>query len=104
MTPDELETASKARAKRNQRRITMLAVVTLFVLFGFAGILQRQQLDLSGYVHQMCLQRQDEVIKTNANWEGLAKIEQHNRFIDAQIRNERLAMYHGAELTVPDCT
>jgi hypothetical protein len=110
MTPDEADARSMGRAKMNRARLYVLGGFVLVAMFTGAGLLQYQQRQLADLIdeqavaaHQMCISRQVNTLKSNANWAALAVIERHNKFIDDKLRNERLAVYENAKLIVPDC-
>ena len=110
MTGDEANNLSRARFRTNRSRQAILATFSVLCFLILAGFMQVQQNGLresndrlSDYTHRMCEARKINTIKTNANWEALAAIERHNRFIDDRIRKERLNVYENAKLVIPDC-
>ena len=110
MTPEQVDDRSQLRSRINLMRIIAVALVGFVILLFFGLTLQKQQAnlktqqtELSAYTHRMCEQRKLNVIKTNANWTEMARIESHNRFIDNKLRAERLALYRNAHLKMPDC-
>lgn len=86
----------------------------LFVVFVFVILAARSEINHDAIVAgqtrllantiAMCEQRRANTMHTNATWDALTAIERHNRFIDNELRRERLAVYEQAKLIVPDCT
>lgn len=110
MSPEEVEVRSLQRSKANQHRIYLIGAFVLVALLLLAANLQRQTSQLDHLVEMqattlrlMCTQRQANILKANSNWDALTAIEEHNRFIDDKLRNERLAVFRNAKLIVPDC-
>ena len=103
-TPEAVEARSQERARANKIRVRVVAVFAFVLFITLASLLQIQQNQLHNYVRQMCLQRQINTQRSNQIWADLGVIEEHNKFIDAQIREERLRVYRNAHLDVPICT
>lgn len=111
MTPEDVDARSQRRAKINQRRIYIIGFFVVAALLVLSANLQRQQSALADLLDQqaatlrlVCVQRQANIIKANANWDALIAVERNNRSVDPKIRNERLALFANAKLIVPDCT
>jgi type IV secretory pathway TrbF-like protein len=104
VTLHEVNAASKGRARANRWRMYVLGAFVLGLFLTLATMLQIQQQNLKEYVHQQCLQRQINVTRANEIWAELGFIEQHNNFIDAKLRAERLQVYRNAHLDIPICT
>lgn len=110
MTAAQVDERSRRRARSNQLRVGAVAAFVVLALLAGAFFIQRQQNDLTrliqaqvAYTLRMCEQRRANTLKSNANWEALAAIERHNKFIDNKLRLERLTVYENAKLAVPEC-
>lgn len=102
-TPEWADERSAARARRNRRLIRYVGLFFVLVSLALALLLQRQQMTMQAFIQDQCHQRVANVTKANANWDALAAIERHNRFIDDDLRRQRLDMYEHAHLTPPTC-
>lgn len=103
MTPDEIDARSRARARGNRIRFTVLAILMFIIMLTFGVVLQVQHQRLESVVRQQCLQRQINVTRSNQIWADLGNIEAGSRD-DAATREERLRVYRNAHLDVPICT
>lgn len=110
MTPEEADERSAYRAKMNARRVITLAIFTFLSVLVLAYLAQvqiatnRQAIRVgAAALHQMCLERQVNIKRTNDSWGLLSAIEKREPLINADIRNARLKIYRDARLTVPNC-
>ena len=103
MTPEEADRRSVARAKRNQRRLAVVAVFVVAVFLTLAFLLQREQMRLDHALTDMCQQRRANAQRAVTYYDGMIAIERQNKIQDPEIVAERIALWQAAKPVVPTC-
>lgn len=94
----------------NTRRIWVLFGLVLALFLSLSAVqqhqqsvLHQQQREIARAAYDSCVGRNDNVAKLNATFEGLARIEATNRFIDDSVRVPRMQVYRDAKFLILDC-
>ena len=91
--------------------ITLLTVGMLVVTLCLLTAVLGEQRSLDILVDELraastvsCTERRQLVTTANRQWNALAQVERTNRFIDDELRDQRLKIYAGAIMPTPPCT
>jgi hypothetical protein len=87
-----------------RRNTAMIVFCVMVVGFSWISWLSRQEtIHVNRESYQRCQDRTVNTAKQNAFYQAMAELEASNKFIDQQLRDERVALYRGLVLAPAHC-